>query len=230
MALLGLGAATLLAGLALAQRPQFGGGMGMGGNLLNNESVQKELKLSKDQVDKIKGVEKQLEPKRAEVRKKMADLGDVGFQERMEKARELNKPIQDEETKALAGILTPEQEKRFKQVEVYVRGLFAFADTKVQEALKLTDDQKEQIKTISGDTFKDQQELRKEAGRDREKQAEVQKKIAAMNKETMGKIVALFNDEQKKTWKELVGEAFEYRPTPFGGFGGGRGKGKDKDK
>jgi hypothetical protein len=227
--LLILGGAALLAGLALAQPPGgFGGGMmGGGPNLLANESVQKELKLSKEQADKIKAVEDKLTPKRQEVFKKMAEFKDLDFQERMEKMRELNKPIQDEQTKGLAGILTPEQEKRYKQIQVFVSGLFAFANPTVQEALKLTEDQKEQIQTIRQDSFRDQMELRKEAGFDREKQAEVQKKVTAMNKEAMDKVMALLKDDQKKAWKEVAGEAFDYKPTPGGGFGF-RPKNKDK--
>ncbi|HMC90517.1 MAG TPA: hypothetical protein VKI17_13265, partial [Gemmataceae bacterium] len=58
-------------------------------------------------------------------------------------------------------------------------------------------------------------------------QAEARKKMAAVQKETMEKITAVLTDDQKKTWKEMTGEPFEYKPDPGEGFGGRRGKKKD---
>ena len=42
------------------------------------------------------------------------------------------------------------------------------------------------------------------------------KKMAEVNKETLSKIEAKLNDEQQKTWKELLGAPFEikYEPRP----------------
>ena len=41
------------------------------------------------------------------------------------------------------------------------------------------------------------------------------KKLAEHRKETLTKVVAKLNDEQQKTWKEMLGAPFEYTPTPF---------------
>ena len=41
------------------------------------------------------------------------------------------------------------------------------------------------------------------------------KKIAEHRKETLGKVVAKLNDEQQKTWKEMIGAPFELKPEPF---------------
>ena len=40
------------------------------------------------------------------------------------------------------------------------------------------------------------------------------KKLAEHRKETLGKVVAKLNDEQKKTWAELIGAPFEFKPDP----------------
>jgi hypothetical protein len=60
-----------------------------------------------------------------------------------------------------------------------------------------------------------------QGGFDPEKAQENQKKIQAMNKENVEKVVKTFNDEQKKTWTEMLGKPFNYVPTPFGRRGGG---------
>ena len=40
------------------------------------------------------------------------------------------------------------------------------------------------------------------------------KKMREVNKETLSQVVAKLNDEQQKTWKELLGAPFEYKPDP----------------
>jgi len=52
----------------------------------------------------------------------------------------------------------------------------------------------------------------------------MQKKMAALNKETMEKVSGVLTDDQKKAWKDLTGEPFEFKPDP--GQFGGRGKKK----
>jgi hypothetical protein len=52
---------------------------------------------------------------------------------------------------------------------------------------------------------------------------EMQKKVAAVNKEAMGKISSVLTPEQKKTWEGMTGKAFEYNPA-LGQRRGGRGQ------
>ena len=40
------------------------------------------------------------------------------------------------------------------------------------------------------------------------------KKIAEHRKETLAKVVAKLNDEQQKTWKEMIGAPFELKIPP----------------
>src|SRR4029077_1177502 len=142
-----LGLAVLVAGPALAQRGQgrggFGGGFGGAGFLLMNQGVQKELKLSDDQIKKITETTESIREKNREdfeaARKLEGDEQRAKFQELMKK--------QGEETdKALAEILKPDQLKRFKEIRLQQRKGDAFNDPEVQKALNLTDDQKEKIK------------------------------------------------------------------------------------
>ena len=57
------------------------------------------------------------------------------------------------------------------------------------------------------------------------------KKVNKVQSESVGKIVDLLDDNQKKTWKELVGAEFDLSKlqSGFGGFGGKDGKRKKKD-
>src|SRR5438874_492820 len=81
----------------------------------------------------------------------------------------------------------------------------------VQKELKLTDDQKDKIKTINDDARQEGQSIHEAAAGDFQ---EMQKKMAALNKETMEKVSGVLTDDQKKAWKDLTGEPFEFKPDP----------------
>ena len=86
-----------LAAPALAQRQPMGGGGGIAG-LLTNESVQKELKVEKDQADKLKDAVTKVTDAHKDERDKLAGLqGD----ERRTKTQELNKTVSEETMKAV---------------------------------------------------------------------------------------------------------------------------------
>jgi Spy/CpxP family protein refolding chaperone len=199
-----------------------GGGFGGPGMLLQNTGVQKELKLTDEQIQKIKDVTQKIQEKHKD---DFAALAKVDQQERREKFQELFKTIGEETEKGLADVLKPEQSKRLKQISLQQRGSQAFNEEDVQKTLKLTDDQKDKIKTLNEDAGKEMREIFQNAQGNLREAGE---KAAALRKETMEKVMALLTDEQKKAWKDMTGEPFEVR-FEGGGFGGRRGPpGKDK--
>ena len=148
--------------------------------LLGNSGVQKELKLTDEQIDKAKKVAQDL---REKYQDDFAKLRDAKPEERREKFQGLSKKISAEAQKALAGILKPEQLKRLKQIELQQIGL---ADTDAQSALKLSDDQKQKLKTIAEDSTKEMREIIKNAQGNFE---EAREKITKLRKETKEKQV-----------------------------------------
>jgi Spy/CpxP family protein refolding chaperone len=210
-----LTAAALLVGSAQAQRP--GGGFGRGGGigmLLMNKSVQDELKLTDEQKDKIKTA---MEKVREDQKDAFATLRDRQAKE--EDRNEARKKVTEATTKALDGILTKDQDKRVKQIQLQQEGPRAFVNPDVQSALKLSDDQKDKIKTIVEDTGKETREAFQGIGMDREKFQAAMKKVQELNKEATEKITSLLKDDQKKTLKDLLGEKFEikFEGRPGGG-------------
>jgi Spy/CpxP family protein refolding chaperone len=239
--LLVLSLAGLLAGPALAQRGQGRGGRGGFGGpdaLALNPSVQKELNLSEDQIQKIKDVTQSIRDKHKDESDAVRNLqGD----ERREKNQELRKKISDETNQALAGILKPEQSKRLKEITLQQRSAQAFNDPEVQKGLNLTDDQKDKIKTINEDAAKDMRELFPQGGRqgaggggggvvDPAVFKERMTKMAAIRKETMDKVTSVLTEDQKKTWKEMTGQPFEVKYEAPQGGRRGPGRAQEKDK
>jgi Spy/CpxP family protein refolding chaperone len=195
------------------QRGPRGGGGGFGGGqlgLLSQKSVQDELKLSEDQIKQAT----QLSEKQREAFRGARDLSQEERQKKFADMVAAN-------DKALAEILKPDQLKRLKQISLQLRGTMAIADPETVAALKLTDEQKEKVKTIAED-------FRKEAGNragggDRE---EARKRRAEARKTAEDQLMAVLTDEQKTKWKELAGEPFKgeiRRPGPQGGDRPARG-------
>jgi Spy/CpxP family protein refolding chaperone len=199
---LAMGLVALLTAPAMAQGR---GGFGMGGGafFLMAPNVQKDLKLTDEQVAKVPETLRAVREKHAD---DYAALRDASPEERQAKMRTLNEKVSDEVKKDLA--LSSEQSKRYDQISLQTRGLQAFADPSVASKLKLTDDQKSKIREIA------------EAGRgsfagafnkdaSEEERAAARQKMAATQKDNLAKAQALLTDDQKKEWKELTGEPIQ---------------------
>jgi len=182
--------------------------MGGPGGLLNNKSVQEELKLTSDQIEKISKHAQEVGARRREEFQKLQDLPEG---ERREKAQALMRTAREENRKLTQEIFTPEQRRRFEQIEVQVRGTEALNDPEIQEKLKLTGDQKEKIRGINEEARSKFRENMEAAGGDFQSARE---KNQAARREAQEKVNALLNDDQKATWKELTGAAFEIRFEP----------------
>ena len=237
--------------LVIAQQRQpggFGGGFGGGGptTLVTNKAVQEDVKMTEEQIEKIKTWSKDFREKRTEIMTAEGidtkDFKALFSPDNAEKLAAANAKVTKEAYKQLEGVLKAEQVKRIKQIDIQSAGVNAFTRADVIEALKLTDDQKSTIKGISGEFAKDSREIRTEAGLggggkgggkggkggfDATKMAEMNKKISKLQKETIEKISEKLTADQIKAWKELTGEAFDTTKLQ-GGFGGG-GNFKKKD-
>jgi hypothetical protein len=226
-----LGLVALLAGPALAQRGGRGGGFGQAmslARLAQNKSVQEELKVNEDQSKKVSEAMTKL---REDLKDDYAKLGggrgrrggggggaDVSPEERTAARKKVN----EAEDKALKGVLDDKQMKRLEQIHVQQEGLAAFTQNEdVQKALKLSDDQKDKIKTINEDMRKQMQELRGGGGGGggggRGFNPEMRQKIQGLQKEATQNAVKVLNDSQKKTYEELTGKPFDYKPDQQGG-------------
>jgi hypothetical protein len=210
--MLGLGLVAMLAVPAAAQQGRGFGRFGGGnlGQLLANSGVQKELKLDDKQLDKAKELAEKTSEKAREARESLQGLDQ---EERRTKQQELNRELNATALKAAAEFLKPEQITRLRQISNQVRGVQAFTDPEIQKKLNLTDSQKSDIQEIQRESMEGLRGLFSQDQSDEERQAAM-KKLTELRKQALSKAEAKLNDEQQKTWKELIGEPFEYRPDP----------------
>jgi Spy/CpxP family protein refolding chaperone len=174
------------------------------GPVLSSPEVQKELKLSDEQLSKLKDVLGKVMDKHKD---DIARLQKMSPQEQQKKFQE----ISQEGDKAVAGVLDARQLKRFRQIEWQLQGVGALADPTLQKELKLSDDQKKKLEDVFKEAGKKQQELLRNPGASRE---EAQKRFESFVKDVEAKANGVLTEEQKKNLKEVQGPPFQPGQAP----------------
>jgi hypothetical protein len=186
---------------------QFGGGGGL--QLLRIAEVQKELKMTPEQVGKI-------DAKQQEVRQAMQELRQGGGNQQQlseeDRAKRTAK-MQEIQTKAVKDILDEKQVKRFNELQLQQQGPLALARKDIADELKLTDEQKQKIVKIQTDMNEERRAAMQGVNfqeMSEEERAKMMTKMQDMQKAAGDKVVAVLTDEQKKKWKEMTGEPFKF--------------------
>jgi len=215
------GICALAAGTVVAQgqgrgqgRGGFGGGFGVGPlQIVVNKDVLEDIKATDEQKTKLEEWAKEEQPKQREkMQEKLQGIPMEEFATKMPAIRaELNKEL----WKDVEKVLKPEQYTRVRQIGLQAMGVQAFNDKETTEKLKVTDEQKEKIKTALEEVQKDQMELFQNSGfqpgqpPDQEAMAAFQKKQAELTKKSMDKLKGMLTEDQKKTWAEMTGKEFD---------------------
>jgi hypothetical protein len=165
--------------------------------ILSEESVQEELQLTPAQIQLV-----------AVEFKKMRDAQeDIQILEKDERAKAMKELIQKSD-QVVAGILTPRQAKRFRQINLQLQGLRSFFSPEFAREMNVTPDQITAVKKIKEDTNAEKRELQKGAAGSLTA-SEARKKMAEINKKADTRIEALLMPAQKAKWQELIGKPFK---------------------
>jgi hypothetical protein len=198
----------------------FGGPGGGGGGvaqLLQDESVRKELDLVDEQVSKLTDIAAKL---REDVQASFQgidfgsfrDLSDEERNAKMGEIREKAEKITAEGQKEIDAVLLPHQRERLKQLQVQSQMRFgadrALASGTLAEQLGITEEQKEKL-----------------AAKQQEIQAGLQEKIAKLQEEARDELFSVLNPDQQAKLKAMIGKPFTFTGGPGGGFGGAGGRG-----
>jgi len=200
---LAVDAAAMISNPAWGQFFLAPGGRGSGpSQLVLREDVQKELSLTADQKKKVETVNQKI---REELQAEFAKLATLDGRERDRKKMELAKRITKKSTTAMEEILAPAQMKRLKEIALQHAGVQGLRNTDVEDALKLTDDQKERIQKIMQGAIADLRYLFEHTEGAYE---ESQKKAVEIRNQCYAKALTVLTAEQRKTWKDLQGAPF----------------------
>jgi Spy/CpxP family protein refolding chaperone len=215
--------ATLTQAVEGGARPPRGGFRGMGGPgmmggsssqmwgfLLRTEQVQKELELVDDQKAKIKEMG---DKAMAKMREGMGDreaMSKLSDEERKTRFAEMRKKMaaQAEETKKeIEEILLPHQIERLKQITLQLRGVAALEEKETQEAIGVTSEQLDKMKSIREAAMEKGRTLMEglRDGTDQERRAKFQEFGKQIQEEVMG----VLTSEQKEKFEKMKGPKFE---------------------
>lgn len=211
-----LGVAFSVAAAQAAERGARSGRGGFGGassrtltGLLGREEVQKELKLTDEQKEKVAEIAKKLG---AEMRAQYAGLREItDTEKRAAKMAELRDQQDTKAREALAEVISREQLMRLYQIRIQVNGtVYALSNRFVARMLKLTDEQKEKVAAIDKSTQQKQREasagLR---GASQEARTEAMAKLRKLRQAADEEALALLTAEQKEGLEKVKGDKFE---------------------
>jgi Spy/CpxP family protein refolding chaperone len=167
--------------------------------LLQQKDVQKELKLTSEQIAKVKqGFDKQKQEAQA--------LRELQGDARQERVRELMRA----DRKTMHEILQPDQQKRLSQIMLQEQGAPAFAHPRVARELNISDDQEQKIEDILDTASRKMRSVYRNGQADTGRQ-----QAEDLDKQTTTSILDVLTPEQKMKWKQMVGTPFHGEiPSP----------------
>ena len=209
-----LGAACIAA--AQAQAPEGsrrgrdrGSSRGSLLGLLRLEQVQGELKLSEEDVAKVKKIGEELSAEMGQQYSALREIEDRN--EQRAKMTELRDEFDGKAREKLQDVLTREQMMRLYQIRMQVRSVVESLDNRyVARRLELTDEQKEKLAQVNKDMQAARSELfggMREASQ--EQRGEMYQKLRKIGTDADEKALALLTDEQKQAFEEMKGEKIE---------------------
>jgi len=171
----------------------------------NARAVQKELKLTDDQISKVREIRRISREVSGQAPRKPA---------RRRTVRQSMKITQDDDRelrKAMADVFKPETGQAVLRDPECSRWARCVNMPEVQKKIVLTDDQKDKLRVVE-----ESQTQQREIFRPPRTTGEgAMKKLADLPQGTLGKVTALpLAADQKKTWKEMTGEPFEVKVEP----------------
>jgi hypothetical protein len=181
-------------------------------SLLQKKPVQDELGLSIEQCEALR----QLHERWSQIYR---DPGRLGKAEWERRRLDLARDYESEVTK----LLTTAEMRRFKEIALQQRGVFAFSDSDVVAALKLTADQKKRIREVQDEvTFAgprpggpggrppDSGSHRGQSGdATSERSSDEWRRALDEARRVRDRVLELLTPEQKRKWEELTGKPFE---------------------
>ena len=175
---------------------------------LDSDPVQKDLKLTPEQVAKLKAINEEFRTSRRAQLEGMAGAAPEQRRAKMAEFRAKAKENRAEYQKKVDAVLLPEQRNRLREITLSLRGpLAALADEQVAKTLNLTEEQKKQIQAIE-EAAGEKVRSALQALRDRRTaaQGELETKAAELHDQAVQQALGVLTPEQKASLDKMKGE------------------------
>ena len=178
----------------------------------SNPGVRDQLKLQPDQFQKL---EKSYMGYYGKYKTSLGSLDKLNEQERAQKLNDLSSTFGSDVIKSAEGTLTPEQLQRFRQLYIQYRGYDALIDPDIQRKLKLTDEQREQLRKYGRQYNEQMTAIYKDANRE----AAI-KRYNELRRQSSDRINSTLTEDQRRAWRDITGDPYTFEPA----FGQGNTK------
>jgi len=174
-----------------------------GSFIVSRDKVQEELKLTKEQKEKLEQLLREVLPHAIQLFQRIEGLDPA---ERRKELGAFRPKAQEKLAAVLKETLSDGQRNRLRQLELQREGL---RNGEIWTDLQLTEEQRKQFMAMMQRAQKASQLLLEELQRGGKPKGEIQPKVIKVRDELEGKLEALLTDAQKKQWKEMRGEAMD---------------------
>ncbi len=180
--------------------------------MLRSDAVQKELGVNDEQQAMLADLAMQLQQDAFEV---ISGLQDLTPQEQKEMMPEVMKMIADKGTEAqnkVDEILDDSQTERLKELSLQSRGARALEDDEVIAALKITDEQKEELADVREEGSQAMQETFRKLRGGGGDQGDIREKMAELRNKLSEKALAVLAPDQREQFEKMQGAKFDFPP------------------
>ncbi len=160
--------------------------------LLRQQSVQRELKLTDDQIEKIHAFSARQWEKAQEANKLSESEADKMFSE-----------LAKENQRFIDEMLNKDQKKRLQEIVLQVAGLLCVTRDDVASRLGLTLAQKKRARELQEESRREAEELIHSTRKEQKRE-----KLKELRARTRQRVNDLLTDAQEAQWKEMIGAPF----------------------
>ncbi|MFL5341066.1 MAG: hypothetical protein ACJ8F7_13045 [Gemmataceae bacterium] len=174
--------------------------------LYRQDDIGRSLNLTPEQINRLNRATESLQTRYGTDFERLGTLSD---RERGQRYNELMRNYYSDWNKATNDIFNDQQRTRYGQLELQYRGIDAFSDPDLQRRLNLTDEQRTRLRDL--DTW-NQQQMQGLPNRMRtagDRGADIWSDYRKQSSERLNQILT---PEQRQTWSQLTGEAYNFRP------------------
>jgi hypothetical protein len=173
-------------------------------SLYQAPDVAKSMRLTAEQVNKLNQI---------------TDLAQTRFrtnydkltvEERVRQINELNREYNNDLLRGSRDVFNDDQLSRYRQLNLQYGGFTSLTDPEVEKRLRLSDQQRINMREYMEWSDKQLQDINKVGATDRDKAARLYRDY---QKEYQDRFNKLLNRDQQKAWREMTGEPYNFAPA-----------------
>jgi hypothetical protein len=173
-------------------------------SLYQSPDVAKSMRLTAEQVNKLNQISELAQTRFRTNYDKLTE------EERTRQIQALNREYTADWSRGARDVFNDDQMARYRQLHLQYGGFNSLTDPEVDKRLKLTDQQRINLREYMEWSDKQFQDINKVGATDRDKGTTLYRDY---QKEYQGRFNKLLTQDQQKAWREMTGEPYNFAPA-----------------